>query len=152
MDPQGQHTAIYIQASLARAWEACTQPDALSVWYSAPCLAFGREVGDPVVFGTPEREVIRGSLQAVTPEQSLTYSFAFQGFGFVETSSVSLRVEAQGPVVLLGVEHDFYGAPQTQALIGPLGWPKLLARLKTWLETGQPMPWPEETPPPSLRT
>jgi hypothetical protein len=52
-------------------------------------------------------------------------------------------VQAMGEVVWVEVRHLFEEeAPETQAIVTD-GWTLVLARLKTLLETGKPMPWPE---------
>ena len=57
---------------------------------------------------------------------------------------VVVEVVERGPTVLVSVEHDVTGAPETSAMISPVGWSKPFSRLKTLLETGEPMAWPEE--------
>ena len=51
--------------------------------------------------------------------------------------------EVEGPVVYVSIQHDCTNAPRTREIITPVGWPKALARLKSHLESGSPMPWPE---------
>ena len=68
-----------------------------------------------------------------------------RGFGFDEPPTrVGIDLIPQGPVTLVEVCHDCTDAPQTRTIVSPVGWLKSLSRLKTWLETGTPMPWPED--------
>ena len=70
--------------------------------------------------------------------------FQFVGFGFDEPPTrVGIDLIPQGPVTLVEVCYDCTDAPQTRTIVSPVGWLKSLSRLKTWLETGMPMPWPE---------
>ena len=46
-------------------------------------------------------------------------------------------------VVLVSIRHDCTEAPKTCDIIGSVGWLKSRSRLKTLLETGHVMPWPE---------
>ena len=57
---------------------------------------------------------------------------------------VEFEIVEFGATVLVTARHDVTGAPETEAMISEVGWAKPLSRLKTLLETGTPMPWPED--------
>ena len=84
-----------------------------------------------------------GVLEEIDHGSGLRHSFAFEGFGFEEMTQVAIDVVQQGPVVFVAVHHDCTGAPRTREIITSVGWPKSLARLKSFLERGESMPWPE---------
>ena len=135
----------YIEADLATVWEQFTRAEAYAAWSSAPCLEFGDDPGEPAVWGTPEQVVYRGEITRFENGSALGYTFRFEDAGFDEPPTpVDVRFEAAGPVVLVQVRHDCSGARQTAETIGALGWQKSLSRLKTLLETGTAMPWPED--------
>ncbi len=137
-------SVAYIEAPYAEVWASFTQAERYAAWHSSPCLAFGDAPGAPVVWGTPERTVYRGEVVEVQPGQGLIHTFQFVGFGFEEPPTpVRIEIQQAGPVVLVRVEHDCRGAPQTAAMITSVGWAKSISRLKTLLETGEAMPWPE---------
>ena len=136
--------AVYVRASYDDVWKQLTDPAAYGGWSSAPCLAFGTEAGDRVAWGSKERTVYEGELLSIEKGKGFAYTFAFQGFGFEETTEVHVDVVEQGPVVLVALRHVCTGAPNTHGMIGAYGWTKSLCRLKTLLETGTTMPWPEE--------
>ncbi len=137
--------ATWVHAPYDAVWHALARADGYAGWGSAPCLEFGARPGDPVVFGTPERVVYMGEIVRIERGRGLAHTFRFVGFGFEEPASrVEIAVVEQGAVVHVAVDHDCAGAPRTREIIGPLGWAKSLARLKTLLETGRPMPWPSE--------
>lgn len=144
MDAPTRTAAVYIEAPYADVWGRLTDPKGQAAWNSAPGLEFGAAAGAPVAWGTPERTVYRGELLFLEKGTGFAHTFAFVGFGFDETTEVSVDVRAQGPVVLVSVRHDCTDAPRTHAMLGRLGWTKALCRLKTLLETGTAMPWPEE--------
>lgn len=56
---------------------------------------------------------------------------------------VDIEVTPHGPTVLVRIRHDVTGARQTRDVITDVGWRKSLSRLRTLLETGAAMPWPE---------
>jgi len=136
---------LFIAAPYDAVWSALTHASRFEAWYAAPCLAFGASAGDGIEWGTRERVVQRGTLRSLLPGEGLAFSFEFVGFGIEEpTSEVDVRIEPRGPAVYVGVRHDCVGAPRTAELISETGWTKLLSRLKTYCETGEPMPWPED--------
>lgn len=137
---------VFIEAAYDAVWWSFTRATAYTSWHSAPCLEFGRLPGDPVVWGTADRVVYRGTLERIEKGRGLTYTFQFVGFGFDEpTTTVAIDIVEHAPTVLVSLRHDCTGAPRTRELIGPYGWLKSLSRLKTLLETGHSMPWPGES-------
>lgn len=84
-----------------------------------------------------------GEILTLERGAGLRHTLSFQGFDFDETSTVDVRVESHGEVVLVDIRHDVHDTPRTAEIIGQRGWLKALARQKTWLETGREMPWPD---------
>lgn len=137
---------VYILADYDVVWDHFTRADLYAEWYSAPCLEFGSEAGDDLRWGTARDVVYRGTLRSLEKGEGLSHTFQFVGFGFEEPSTpVEIEIRQQGPTVFVHVRQDCNGAPRTQDMIGPVGWAKVLSRLKTLLETGTAMPWPEPT-------
>jgi uncharacterized protein YndB with AHSA1/START domain len=135
--------ATYIHAPYEAVWNAFARADGYAEWASAPCVEFGDRPGDAVAWGARGRVVYRGRILSIERGRGLAHSFRFEGFGFEEPDTrVEVDIVEEGAVVRVAVRHDCAGAPRTLEMIGPLGWPKSLARLKTLLETGRPMPWP----------
>ncbi len=135
----------YVEAPYPDVWRRFTEAGAFADWFSAPCLAFGTLPGEEVVWGTPERELYRGRLTRYEPGRGLGFTFRFVGFDFDERETpVEVTLVRRGPTVLVRLRHDVTGAPRTKEVITDLGWQKSLSRLKTLLETGRPMAWPEE--------
>ncbi len=134
--------AIYIQSTLERVWQSLTRFDLQEVWYVAPGIAFGWEPGDRVAWGLPNAPVIEGELLDWEPASRFVHTFRFTRF-LEPTSHVEWSVLPLGEVVWVEVKHHFpKDAFETQAIVTD-GWTSVLSRLKTYLETGTPMPWPE---------
>ncbi len=140
--PVVHEAKLYVKAKYDDVWTHLTDAKKFAAWNSAPGLKFGDKAGDVVSWGGEKGAVYSGKLLAIKKGEGLSHTFAFQGFGFEETSKVSYDVVACGPVVLIHLRHDCTGAPNTGKIIGPLGWTKSLSRLKTLLESGEAMPWP----------
>lgn len=135
----------YVQAPYHEVWRHLTEAEGFGAWHSAPGQRFGGAVGEPVAWGPPGADpVYFGVLQRLEPGRGLAHTFSFSFVSPAETSVVSWDVVAQGPVVWVRVRHDCTDAPRTAEIISDVGWAKSLARLKTWLETGEEMPWPTE--------
>ena len=140
----------YIAASYDEVWNSFTQASAYETWSSSPCLEFGSSPGDRVAWGTSrlgepgERLVYQGTVEEIVKGRGLTHTFQFVDFGFEEPPSpIEIQISKHGETVLVVLRHDCTRAPKTAAMISEVGWLKSLSRLKTLLETGQPMPWPE---------
>jgi uncharacterized protein YndB with AHSA1/START domain len=134
--------ALYIQAPLETVWQTLTRPDLQGIWYVSPGLMFGWEQGDRVAWGTAELPVIEGNLLQWEPASRFSHTFRFTRFD-EPSSRVEWELMPLGEVVWVEVQHFFpEEALETQALITD-GWVTVLSRLKTYLETGTVMPWPE---------
>ncbi|MCR9247850.1 MAG: SRPBCC domain-containing protein [bacterium] len=136
---------VYIAADYDTVWQHLTQRERFASWFTVPCREFSTRPGDPVVFGTDERVIYRGQMVRCDKGRGLAFAFRFEGFGFGEPEALAeIDVLERGDTVLVSVCHDLSDAPQTAAMISTVGWAKPLCRLKTLLETGRAMPWPEE--------
>ena len=145
--------SVYIEAAYEAVSERFTQAEGYEAWYSSPCREFGARPGDPVVWGHEERIFYRGTRKRIEKGEGLTQAFHFVGFGFEEPPTpVEIDILERGETVLVSIRHDCTEAPKTCDIISSVGWLKSLSRLKTLLETGRVMPWPEDPRPPSLVT
>lgn len=135
---------VYIEADYDTVWDHFTKAEHYAAWSSAPCREFGRAPGDAVVWGTDDWIPYRGELTHFEKGDGIAHTMQFVGFGFEEpATSVGISIVRAGPTVLVELHHDVTGAPQTAAIIGEHGWLKSLCRLKTLLERGTPMAWPQ---------
>ncbi|MDQ4075707.1 MAG: SRPBCC domain-containing protein [Chloroflexota bacterium] len=142
MEEQIVRAATYVHASFEEVWKALTRPERQAEWYIAPCLDFGWEPGERVAWGRDGALIIEGRVASWQPATSFAHTFELTRLD-EPTSFVEWQVLPQGEVVWVEVKHHFPDeAPETQAIVTD-GWTVVLARLKTLLETGEPMPWPE---------
>jgi uncharacterized protein YndB with AHSA1/START domain len=142
MYPEMVRSATYVYAPYEEVWRAITRPEKQEAWYVAPCIAFGWEAGERVAWGQPDAPVIEGKLTRWEPAQGFSHTFEFTRFD-EPASLVEWHLMPQGEVVWVEVKHHFEDdSPETQSIVTD-GWTTVLARLKTLLETGEPMPWPE---------
>ena len=98
------------------------------------------------MWGDGERVYYQGELERLDYGEGIAFTYRFVGFGFDEPTRVEVDLLPRGETVLVSLRHDCRSAPRTARIIGPVGWQKALSRLKTLLETGRSMPWPEDGP------
>ena len=135
--------AVYIEADYDDVWSRFTTAEGFADWYSTPCIEFGEAPGDRVAWGADGTVHYEGTLLRLERGAGVTHTFQFQGFGFEEPPSpVVVDIREAGETVLVSLTHDCGEAPETYAMVSPVGWTKALSRLKSLLETGTPMPWP----------
>jgi len=134
----------YIAAEYDTVWSHFTDADAYAAWYSAPCRSFGARAGQACEWADDERVYYRGTVESIEKGRGLRHTFQFAMFDFGEPPTpVDIEIIPSGETVLVRIRHDVTGAPQTRDVITDVGWQKSLSRLKTLLETGSPMPWPQ---------
>jgi uncharacterized protein YndB with AHSA1/START domain len=137
---------IYIRTSPEKLWAALTDGELTqkyffgtrvkSAWKSGAELTYhdakgGLMVEGKVVEVDPPRRLVQTWRAAYNPETAKE-----------RPSRVTWTIEAMGPLCKLTVLHDdFDGETATWKSTGS-GWPVVLSALKTFLETGEPLPLP----------
>jgi len=134
----------YIHAPYDSVWHSLTSPEGFAAWHSAPGIKFGSAVGDSVTWGAEDGPLYVGVLRSYDPGEGFAHTFSFTFVRPAEETLVRWDVVPQGEVVHVRVRHDCAGASLTEGVITEVGWAKSLARLKSLLETGTAMPWPED--------
>jgi uncharacterized protein YndB with AHSA1/START domain len=79
----------------------------------------------------------------VTPELAERFGWDGEFLGTLAAeprSKVTFDIEPTGEMVKLTVVHDGFEAGSTIAAMVSVGWPNIIASLKTLLETGEPLP------------
>jgi uncharacterized protein YndB with AHSA1/START domain/DNA-binding transcriptional ArsR family regulator len=147
----------YIKTTPERLWQALTEPAFTerywamtfdSEWKPGSALTFhtrGLTITDPeqvVVESEPGRR-LSYTWHTVTPEwaESLTLSAdARERLRAERRSKVTFEIEPLGEQVKLTVIHDDLEPGGVMGSLINRGWPRVLANLKTLLETGEPLP------------
>ncbi|GHA12928.1 hypothetical protein GCM10010329_39640 [Streptomyces spiroverticillatus] len=149
---------VYVRASPDQVWQALTDP-AQTVRYWGLTLASDWKPGSPVVWqgmglGDPDPEQV---VLAAEPGRRLaltwhTFTPAFaEAVGMDEDlrarisaeprSKFSYDIEPAGPdVTRLHLVHDGFEPDSTVLAMIREGWPSVLSSLKSFLETGEPLP------------
>ena len=134
----------YIKTSPAKLWKALIDPEMTgkywqhknvsdwkpgSPWEHRSCDKKGTLglVGKVLEFSPPRRLV-------------LTWAFPRDKARLEKHSRLTIRIERYRGVARLTVTHDRLQAGSDMLIGITEGWPKVLSSLKTYLETGRPLP------------
>ena len=129
---------IVINATAEKVWNALTSAEFTRKYWFGRSIESDWKVGSEVRITTPEGQLeVKGKILVVEPDKRLSYTW---GSGTsTDNTTVAFEITQMGPLVKLVITHDIDmkgpGAQQAAS-----GWTFILCGLKTWLETGSPMP------------
>jgi uncharacterized protein YndB with AHSA1/START domain/DNA-binding transcriptional ArsR family regulator len=157
----------YIKTTPERLWQALTDP-AFTKRYWGATFASDWNAGSQMTweqFGLATADADQVVLES-EPHRRLAYTWhtftpeLLELLGLTDgarerllgepRSKVTFDIEPLGELVKLTVVHDGFDAGSLVAPMVTLGWPRILANLKTLLETGETLPDAPE-PPPTVR-
>jgi uncharacterized protein YndB with AHSA1/START domain len=138
---------VYIRTTPERLWEAITSPDYTRRYF------YGGHYESSWQPGTHYRSVLddgttpfEGTLVEVEPPHRLVYTFQYTGDPETRDerpSRVTWEIVPLPGMCRLSVTHDGFaeGVRKTYRKVGS-GWPFILSNLKSFIETGEPLPVP----------
>lgn len=147
----------YIRTSPEKLWQALTEP-AFTERYWSVTFETDWEPGSPMIWKTggleivnPEQMVLEAepyrrlsyTWQTHSPEWTQALNFTEEAGGRLASeprSKVSFEIEPLGDQVKLTVTHDDLVPGGLTGSLVSNGWPRVLANLKTLLETGETLP------------
>ena len=148
----------YISTTPQRLWQALTEPaftkqywetEFITDWAQGSTMTWDNH---GVLITDPEQVVIESdpyrrlsyAWHTVTPELAKRFGWDDDLYAKVSSeprSTVTFEIEPAGEgVVKLTVIHDGFAPGSTVAEMVRVGWPAVIASLKTLLETGDPLP------------
>jgi uncharacterized protein YndB with AHSA1/START domain len=135
----------YIRTSPEKLWQALTDGSLTQQYWSGRRVESAWTVGAPVTFWFEGKVSDSGKVLESDPPRRLSYSFHVE---FVEAlrseppSRVTIDIEKLDAQVKLTVTHDEFepGSKVLEAVSG--GWPVILSSLKSLLETGRAIEFP----------
>ncbi len=158
----------YIQTTPQRLWQALTEPafterywaitfdsdwkpDSAMTWHTR-----GLTIADPeqVVLRSEPYCRLSYTWHTLTPEWAASLDItddARERLGAERRSKVTFEIEPLGDQVKLMVIHDDLEPGGVTGSLISQGWPRVVANLKTLLETGDPLPDLQRTMPATLR-
>jgi uncharacterized protein YndB with AHSA1/START domain/DNA-binding transcriptional ArsR family regulator len=154
--PQFVYTT-YISTTPERLWQALTEPAFTSRWWQTS-FETDWTVGAPmiwdnhgIIIADPEQIVLESdpyrrlaySWHTFSPELNERLQLGDEVFARLSSerrSRVAFELEPVGTMVKLTVVHDNFEPGSIAAGMAQNAWPVLLSSLKTFLETGNPLP------------
>ncbi|HTM79088.1 MAG TPA: metalloregulator ArsR/SmtB family transcription factor [Devosia sp.] len=125
----------YIRTTPKALWDALVNPEMTRQYYYGGRLQTDLRVGSRFSYIGPENELmLDGELIEIVPEKRLVSSFIPPWVENPQTTRVVFEIEPMGDVCKLTVTH--YDYEKANAGVDS-GWPRVVAGLKTLLETGQ---------------
>lgn len=129
----------FIRTTPENLWDALTNPDLITRYHFASVAMHGRfAAGEPYEYKFADGNVmLSGEIIAADPPKRLEMSFLPGWLGPDATKSHHVyEIEAAGELTKLTILH--YDLPESQNGVRE-GWAKILASLKSFLETGEPL-------------
>jgi uncharacterized protein YndB with AHSA1/START domain len=134
----------YIATTPERLWEALTRGEFTQIYWYGRRIESDWRVGSPVRFFDGDSDVLTdsGVVLECDPPRRLSYSFKneFDPDAPAVVSRVTFSLQAhQEGMVKMTLVHDELPSDEMAAGFRE-GWAPILASLKTYLETGAPLP------------
>jgi uncharacterized protein YndB with AHSA1/START domain/DNA-binding transcriptional ArsR family regulator len=128
----------YIRTTPQALWDAIVNPEKTSQYYYGGRVQADLRIGGSFKYYTPQGDVnLDGEILEIVPQKRLvtTFSAKWAGAG-AETTRVSYEIEQLGEVCKLTLTHHEFEKAKAGV---ESGWPRIVAGLKTLLETGRPL-------------
>jgi uncharacterized protein YndB with AHSA1/START domain len=145
MKPEFYYT-LFIAKPAKDVWSALTEKKTIDLYYMAPVHTLEMKKGGRISYGV-DTEIISGTITELEAPKTLVHTFKFAGSDDPETD-VAYKIEPIGDAMCsLTISHTGFKAEnQTFADITG-GWLVIASSLKTLLETGKALHWPQNKKP-----
>jgi uncharacterized protein YndB with AHSA1/START domain len=132
----------YIETTPEKLWHALTDGDFTERYWFGYRATSDWKMGSPYHFARDGQRSVEGKvLVSDAPKKlALSWDVVKQGTNRERISRVTFDLEPRGKVVKLTVTHDGLDERGETLRSISAGWPMVMASLKSFLETGQPLP------------
>jgi uncharacterized protein YndB with AHSA1/START domain len=143
---------IYIGATPEKVWQALTSAEFTRRYFFGFGIDIEPRAGGHFRILWPDGRVhVSGEVAEWSPPRRLAVTWLVEGmkeFGELPECLVTFDIASSGDAVKLAMsESHSWDVPRDVLRGGELGWPKILSRLKSLLETGKPLFTANEPPP-----
>jgi uncharacterized protein YndB with AHSA1/START domain/DNA-binding transcriptional ArsR family regulator len=133
--------ATYIRTTPAKLWDALINPEMTRQYYYQSRVITDLKVGGKFAYTGPDGELnLDGEILEIVPERKLVTTFKATWAPEGEPTRVMFEIEPMGEACKLTMTH--YDYEKSKAGV-EMGWPMIVAGLKTLLETGKPLNLPD---------
>lgn len=137
------HYIIFIAKPAADVWSALTEKKTIDQYYMAPVHTLELKKGGRISYGG-DKELMGGTITEIEAPKTLVHTFRFAGSDDPETR-VAYKIESIGEAMCsLTISHTGFKAEDQSFADITGGWPVIASSLKTLLETGRTLPWPQK--------
>ncbi|MGH8462162.1 MAG: SRPBCC family protein [Stenotrophobium sp.] len=135
----------YIAATPQQVWEALTQGEITKQYFFGRRIESEWKVGGRVVYWQPDGKLdVSGEILECDPPSKLRFTWRVEWVEEMKALPpciVTYQIDDLGEAVRLTVIEEHPAAIEEKWLEGGRrGWPIILCSLKSWLETGKPLP------------
>lgn len=132
----------YIATTRDKAWAALTEPEFTRIFWNGRILDTDWQAGSPITIRHDYDDTLDGTGTVLVADRPRRLSYSTVNAEGRE-ATVTFELTANGDVVALTVTHT--GLTDASAMRSASGgWSFILANLKTLLETGEPLPMPDQ--------
>jgi uncharacterized protein YndB with AHSA1/START domain len=134
------HFVFYFAATPEKVWEGFVSPESNRIIFGGAELEVDLEPGGPmnwIGIGADGKRTtyVRGEVLQSQPPKLLQYTFALGTSS--RTSRVTLVLVPESEATQVTVTHDGWAEDDAAYASCADGWPRILSRLKTLIETGK---------------
>jgi uncharacterized protein YndB with AHSA1/START domain len=134
------HFVFYFAAPADKVWEGFVSPESNRIIFAGAELEVDLKPGGPMNWVGPGPDgkrttYVRGEVLESEPPKLLRYSFALGSSD--KTSRVTIELVPETEATRVSVTHDQWADDATAYAACADGWPRILSRLKTLIETGK---------------
>lgn len=139
---------VYIHTTPEKLWAALTDNTSYRAFWADSMHESSFEKGSPIRYVRRNGKVdVEGEILDVEPGRRLVYTFHVTGPGPQHDegpSTVEYLIEQSGPETKLTVTHSGFSKKNSALRVGiSNGWPTILSSLKTVMEGGKPLVFPQ---------
>jgi uncharacterized protein YndB with AHSA1/START domain len=131
---------FYFAATPDKVWEGFVSPESNRIIFGGAELEIELKPGGPMNWVGPGADgkkttYVRGEVIQSDPPKRLQYTFAMGSSN--KPSRVTLELAPESEATKVSVTHDQWAEDDPSYAATADGWPRILSRLKTLIETGK---------------
>ena len=139
---------VYLAVPAENVWQGITTPEIVSRYFLTPLLKIDLKVGGVMHYESLGAVTVEAKILELEEGKKLVHSFAFTPDTHEEVEAdpptqVSYEIWPLGEMSFLELRHKGFPSRNRTFQNATVGWDKNLSGLKTVLETGKVLPWPE---------